>query len=128
MRETMEQWSSHMHIKDMLPGTDDREFVGGMTGSGKTTFIMKQLLEKKRLNATQYSSSSMPESNLKHKHFRKAGENTVLKKQSVSPLEQISIALNQGSSTSTDQMAQLWMIHLLRNYYGGYLRRNKFVW
>lgn len=32
----------------MLPGTDDREFVGGMTGTGKTTFIMKQLLEKQK--------------------------------------------------------------------------------
>lgn len=30
----------------MLPGTDDRMFVAGMTGSGKTTFIMKVLLAK----------------------------------------------------------------------------------
>lgn len=39
-----------MHIDDTLPGTDDREFVAGMTGTGKTTFIMKQLEAKKKEN------------------------------------------------------------------------------
>lgn len=37
-----------MHIDDTLPGTDDREFLAGMNGTGKTTFIMKQLVQLRK--------------------------------------------------------------------------------
>lgn len=56
-----------MHIDDTLPGTDDREFLGGMTGTGKTTFIMKQLEAKKKENITPYLLSSTAVSNGKVK-------------------------------------------------------------
>ena|SRR5689334_10518889 len=56
-----------MHIDDTLPGTDDREFCAGMTGTGKTTFIMKQLEAKKKESVTLYSLSSMVASNGKVK-------------------------------------------------------------
>ena len=58
-----------MHIDDTLPGTDDREFCAGMTGTGKTTFIMKQLEAKKKENGIRSLLSSMEASNGKVKKF-----------------------------------------------------------
>ncbi|SRR5579885_3217349 len=35
-----------MHIKELVPGTDDRMFIPGSTGSGKTTLIQKVVIQK----------------------------------------------------------------------------------